>query len=1053
MSIACHYIPNPFEPLFRLDVPLVPGEGFEALVARYRDPLVVVVNGVPLSPEDFPQYPAPRDGDRIVLLPVVAGNDMLRLGAMMAMMFLSPYVATVFQGVGLTFGLAHGMLTGAVMMGGALLVNAAIPVGSPDLSRESAYDFSQTTQRSGTAIPVTYGKTLVTGNVVAAWTTETNTTENIPVFSKWMVTAQDRWRTFLGKQIPSGADVSDLTHISECSPGVSVLIDCGRGPVKGFVAGSMKINSRPITDYPGVTVTSTLGTMDQASLIPGGIKREIRPMVEVTQAGGAVTLTTPNADFTSFEIGLLWDQGMWRTNSSDGSREMEQTAIKIEVSEHGAGSWQTLVDEKVYARLGKPIWKTYITSGTYTGGAPVFIVRGKQYDYRVTKGGADYASTSCNSVRIGALREVHAVPFKYPGHVLVLISGLATKDFNGSIEFEAELEGRVCDVYHSDTSTWAIEYTADPAWIARDILTGPVISGNGGGTAYAVERYDGLDPNRLDANLAAFVEWSDFCTANGIDFNATFATTSDRWANALQVAGVSRASLVREGRDYRPWVDTTTDPVYCFTANNIGRDSYTENPIPMATRAREAVGTFIHRATGYKETKLTAINTSITSEAATEIDCKGLVTLTQVDSYLKYMLAKNQYLQRTYTFAALPDACPVQSGDVAYLQANVWDWSDAARVVESTATTVTLDQDLDTGHTLTKLAVKTTGPAGDQVDVFTVASYDAGSRVVTITGGFAVQPLEGDLCIVGPSGILTKLIRVLEITRADDQKVQIDAIDYSASVYTGDTASVSTIQALGAGARALATLVSTQEKLAYDLTHRSDSIASAPVLFNGSFNVIAGGKIGWTGMKVSCLGTTYTIADETTGTTDTIVYWDSAGTTTAFAHTTTQATATGTTKWVVAYNDAGVLNHVMGAQTTVTTGQLVNESTHAGGKATSLSDLTLTTSYQDVPDAAITMTSDGTTTEVTCWASLHNTGIIAHDITLRVYNVTDSDTVIESVKNIGAGLTVRGNYNVVSDTPSSGSVTYKLQAKADVGLSTCHVHTGAYLLVKQWKLK
>lgn len=83
---------------------------------------------------------------------------------------------------------------------------------------------------------------------------------------------------------------------------------------------------------------------------------------------------------------------------------------------------------------------------------------------------------------------------------------------------------------------WTPAFSNNPAWVAFDILTQPLLSGSGTAAApYLVRRFDGMDPARIDA--VKFREWADYCDelvsdGTGTDFDESVAYAVDdrvRW--------------------------------------------------------------------------------------------------------------------------------------------------------------------------------------------------------------------------------------------------------------------------------------------------------------------------------------------------------------------------------------------------------------------------------------------------------------------------------------------------------------------------------------------
>lgn len=78
----------------------------------------------------------------------------------------------------------------------------------------------------------------------------------------------------------------------------------------------------------------------------------------------------------------------------------------------------------------------------------------------------------------------------------------------------ADVKGIKCGHYDYDGTLLETKWTANPAWIAVDLLTN--------------ERYGGsIDVSRID--MPKFIEWAEYCEENDIEFNGYFSTNSNLW--------------------------------------------------------------------------------------------------------------------------------------------------------------------------------------------------------------------------------------------------------------------------------------------------------------------------------------------------------------------------------------------------------------------------------------------------------------------------------------------------------------------------------------------
>jgi len=1095
VSVTFRHVINPFEPATST---LETQEAWAGITladveSRASEPVEIAVNGM-YVPSEIRGSVHLVDGDVVVLIPAMGlGRNVIGMVGMAALAMFAPAIGgmlgTMSAGFGMAAtGLATQIFTVGTMIGGAMIVSAMVGVKGSK-SDKPMYTLSpKTTQQVGGMCPVYYGKTKVTGNVIACWTEHTNTTDTVNDMVKLFMNMPTVLAMAFGRAVPTSAEqVLAATEIKRTTETLYCLLDLGTGPVNGIVAGSMRINGRPATDYSGLTITEYKGTLDQSAPF-AETKIERRPMIEVTATGGAITWTTPDAHADRLEIALYLEKGLYGISESDGDRVWHKMGYKIEISEAGAASWSTLVDDVSYGMTSRPLWITFDTDVDYTGGSPVTITYGKQYDIKVTKTTTDRNDDyHGDSLRIGAVREVLETAFTYPGRVLVAIEALASKELGGVLEFEAELEGQI--VAH--TTTGALTYSDDPGAICQHILTGPVISGDGDGTPYAVEQYDGVPIGRISAaDMQALTDYSNDAvddgkgsTENRVTINGPVAGASNRWEVAGFVAGLARAALVRRGQTIGLFIDKATAATYCFSDVNMIAGSYRDQPIPQDQRASEINCDFPDRDADYMPTRMMYCNSNIDTVADATIDCSLLVKRSEVSRHAKWLSAKNQYIGRCYSWQSFCDALAVEVGDVCYLRRY-----PAGRATAKTTNTVTIDTPIPAG-TWTRLIHKAASGGTESMTTYTVTNVTG--QVLTISGTFSPAVSVDDVIILGPTTISSNLCRITRVDPSDDCIAQVEAVDYVAAVYTADASpTFGTIQALQAasGTTALAGPVTKlEDQINWAMAGSSPDLSILPHIHSGTFSNAGSGKVSWTAFTVTYLGTDYAVAANAVGTTNDYIYWDSTSTA-AFSSSNDLDDAKGATKWLVCYNDDGEPNAAGGslllslgdgavteakiadgavttnklgalavsaaklAAAAVETAKIQDEATTEGGNSVSTSTVYITDGkWWDI--ASLTITSTGDPVEITGGGPAQNTSSFStRSIVYRVYSSTDAFEIGRTEESIPPSTTETVVLAVYSHKPAAGSHTYKLQGKQISG-EDVDALAGCFILVRGWRGK
>ncbi|MEN6439764.1 MAG: hypothetical protein ABFD97_14410, partial [Syntrophobacter sp.] len=161
---------------------------------------------------------------------------------------------------------------------------------------------------------------------------------------------------------------------------------------------------------------------------------------------------------------------------------------------------------------------------------------------------------------------------------------------------------------------FSLIWSDNPAWVAYDVFTQPVISGRGTAELpYAVCRFDGIDPSRMD--IVKFKEWADYCdesvpdgaggTEPRVTFNGGFDFDTTMWEAGLKVCQVGRATPVWNGVHLTLAIDKPADPVNLYTVGNIEESKFKEIFLPLEERATQIEIDYVNRANGFERDKLT----------------------------------------------------------------------------------------------------------------------------------------------------------------------------------------------------------------------------------------------------------------------------------------------------------------------------------------------------------------------------------------------------------------------------------------------------------------
>jgi len=750
------------------------------------------------------------------------------------------------------------------------------------VSRDESQSFGwnpRTTQREGIPHPMCFGTNMHHGNVVARWT---------------------------------DVDVSgdELLYM---------IIDHGRGPIEGKGANIVYLNGQPEGNYSGVTIQERLGTLNQTCMT--GFEKnklEYRPQgMIITNADGAVTWTTPNNFFDDIEYTLEFPRGLWHYRD-DGDRTTHSVTVKVEISERGAETWTTLFNESISANQLAPIYKAYsVQRQGFT------CAHGKQYDLKFTKSTADAdASRNGDELKLRSIREVVDVAFRRPGKALLGITALATSRLSGNIDVKWVSNGKLVPVY--DGSSWSVEFTRNRAFVGLAIATQPVISGDGGVNPWVIERYEGMNPNRID--LAFIYEWAVWCAddvSNGnggtedrmtCDIIVDYQT--DVWSLFYEIAQIGRMYPYWQGNVLTGWVDkAVTDVIDLVTFDNTMVRTWKNAYAGSGEMAGNAEVFYQDSLHGYERKCLPIPNENAgtyTRKVSIEgIGVKGHALATRVGNHT---LNRNKLITNVNSSRMGKDALRYKLGSVVRLSNNIPNWGISYRVVQSTANnTVELDHypNVSAGDILYIRSYDEINKAVS-VDSYTVESV--AGNVVTIEETWDITPAKNNIVAIGVSGSI-KTRRIIKMRHTVDNYFDVEFETYNTELFDSDSFEPVYPNPDYVWAQPAANLSESLTRWeAIELINQMNRPApniEIPWISNCTWTGDDIDTVGWEAtdadepITLRYRGTTYEIVNGDFDTTDEFIYW-SPDATDRFLHTNVAATALAAGMWLVCTNADGV---------------------------------------------------------------------------------------------------------------------------------------------------
>ena len=327
-------------------------------------------------------------------------------------------------------------------------------------------------------------------------------------------------------------------------------------------------------------------------------------------------------------------------------------------------------------------------------------------------------------------------------------------------------------------------------------MTLPVITGDGGGIPYAVERYDGIDPQYLD--LEFFYAWAQFCSVAILDgdggteprcaFNSIIDETTDTFSLVHKIAAVGRANTYWKGHQLTGWIDNiVATPIDLVTMDSMMNKTW-KNAWSIKKELAGIVEIFYKdKKQGYERTSAELGDSNAGSlDNSISLDGLGITSHGVAIHYANHLLERNRLILNTNRFKVHKDGFRYKLGKTIRLQSKPANWGKAFRVVSSTANTITVDRvaitEVNAGDVLHIRSYDTV------LEVIVTDTYEVDSvvgKVITATISWNVTPIKGNIVAIGTAGDV-KLRRIVKLTPTVDNYFNVEVETYDVDLYNAD---------------------------------------------------------------------------------------------------------------------------------------------------------------------------------------------------------------------------------------------------------------------------
>lgn len=329
---------------------------------------VASINGKEISPLDWADTTL-LPGQHVTLVPVCEGsvlNVVLRVVvavvAAVVSVYAGPYAGAAVMAIG------NFLVSTFVQPSVKQQTPALLPGSSQGMEQSNSYSWNpQTTQQQGVMLPEHFGICKLNGNIIGAYRKDSGDTQYL-----------------------------------------NVLISLGEGPLSDIY--DVKLNGQPLSQYPGVSLYTNLGRMNQSALPNFADTITEYPYSLKVVNGSPAIRTTIGSDFDGLEVEVTWPQGLGYSNDQGGLDALTVN-YSIEVQREGEATWTPIATQPgtttithydgkwsagrwenyyysycgPYAFSSVPYWNEFVAGSTnpndHYEGEPYYVTSGTSYYY------------------------------------------------------------------------------------------------------------------------------------------------------------------------------------------------------------------------------------------------------------------------------------------------------------------------------------------------------------------------------------------------------------------------------------------------------------------------------------------------------------------------------------------------------------------------------------------------------------------------------------------------------------------------------------------------
>lgn len=398
-----------------------------------------------------------------------------------------------------------------------------------------------------------------------------------------------------------------------------------------------------------------------------------------------------------------------------------------------------------------------------------------------------------NAITLSTITEIQYDDLEYPNLALCGLKALATDQLSGGLPTVSMLAQRLwVNVWNGEA--WVPRSATNPAWAAYDAL----VNKRYGADAIDVENIIYED----------FLEWAEYCEAKGFTCNVYFDSGMNVQRAMDTFGTLGHAIVIPRGARIGVIINRAAEPVQMFNTANMVAGSFKRSWVETKERANYVEVSFWNKDIDYEmeivPVKSDSFDEALDEERKAQVTLIGCTSKRQAMEHGAFLIKANEELTQIVSFEADIDAIACGVGDVILVSHPVPLWGEGGRCswYSSGTRALTLAQEI-TMEAGQKYQVLLRNNDTDElvfVDLVSVAE-DTTTDTVTLKAGnytpvserkdktYTVDEIGAKITSdtiysVGKVNNITKPFRVTSITRSQEQRRKITALEYSDRMYT-----------------------------------------------------------------------------------------------------------------------------------------------------------------------------------------------------------------------------------------------------------------------------